>query len=63
MPIRSKTPLPVSTVEWMPSESIAELPVIPATMNFVVAIAAFEAMAPYTARLDSAMKSIFRDKG
>jgi hypothetical protein len=48
-------PLPVSTIEWMPSESIAELPVIPATTNFVTAIPRFDAMAAYTAVFDSAI--------
>ena len=46
MPTSSSTPLPVSTSEWMPSESIAELPVTPATTNLVTAIATFAAMAP-----------------
>jgi hypothetical protein len=36
----------VSTAEWMPSDSIAELPVIAATTNFVAAIATFAAIAP-----------------
>jgi hypothetical protein len=30
--------LPVSTSEWTPSDSIAELPVNAAAMNFVIAI-------------------------
>jgi hypothetical protein len=28
----------VSTIEWIPSDSIAELPVIKAAVNFVIAI-------------------------
>ena len=40
MPTSSSTPLPVSTAEWMPSDSIAELPVMPATIqNFITATA------------------------
>src|SRR6476661_1840378 len=55
MPRSSKPPLPVSTSEWIPSESIAELPVKPAAMNFVIAIAKLPAIAAYTALLDSAI--------
>jgi hypothetical protein len=33
----------------MPSDSMAELPVINAAMNFVAAMSRFDAMAPYTA--------------
>ena len=39
-------PLKVSTAEWIPSDSIAELPVMPATTNLVAAIAMLAAMAP-----------------
>jgi hypothetical protein len=38
--------LNVSTAEWIPSDNIAELPVMPATMNLVTAIATFAAIAP-----------------
>jgi hypothetical protein len=38
----------------MPSDNIAELPVTPATANFMTAIATFAAIAPYIALLDSA---------
>jgi hypothetical protein len=38
--------LPASTVEWIPSDSIAELPVTPAAMNLVTAMATFAAIAP-----------------
>lgn len=38
--------LPVSTAEWMRSLSIAELPVILATMNLVMAMATLALMAP-----------------
>ena len=55
MPTSRRMPLPVSTIEWIPSESIAELPVMPATTNFVTAIARFDAMAAYTAVFDSAI--------
>lgn len=46
MPTSSRNSLPVSTVEWIASDSIAELPVMPATMNLVVAIATLAAIAP-----------------
>jgi hypothetical protein len=46
MPMRSRTSLPVSTLEWIPSEIMAELPVKLATMNLVPAIARFAAIAP-----------------
>lgn len=46
MPTSNKTPLPVSTAEWMPSDSMAELPVMPATANLVAAIATLAAIAP-----------------
>jgi hypothetical protein len=36
----------VSTVEWNPSDSMAELPVMPATTNFVAAIPTLAAIAP-----------------
>ena len=39
----------------MPSDNMAELPVTPATMNLVTAIAEFDAMAAYMAALDSLM--------
>jgi hypothetical protein len=38
MPYNNSPWLPVSTTEWMPSESMAELPVIKAAINFVMAI-------------------------
>ena len=46
--------MPVSTSEWMPSEIIAELPVIAAAMNLMVAIARFPTIAAMIAFLDSA---------
>jgi hypothetical protein len=46
VPTSSSRPLPVSTAEWMPSDSMAELPVMPATTNFVTAMATLAAMAP-----------------
>src|SRR4051812_30414851 len=56
MPIRSSPPLPISTIEWIPSDNIAELPEMEAAINFVTAIAKFAPIAPYTAILDSAIK-------
>jgi hypothetical protein len=46
MPNSSSTPLPESTIEWIPSDSMAELPVTPAAMNLVIAMAPFAAIAP-----------------
>ena len=46
MPTSSSTPLPVSTIEWMPSESIAELPVAAAPTNFIAAMATLAPIAP-----------------
>jgi hypothetical protein len=46
MPTSSNTPLKVSTAEWMPSDSIAELPVMPATTNLVAAMATLAPIAP-----------------
>jgi hypothetical protein len=46
-------PLPVSTTEWMPSESIAELPVNAAATNFVVAIRRFPIIAAKIAVIDA----------
>ncbi len=57
MPTSSSSPSPVSTVEWMPSESIAELPVAAAPTNFITAMAALAAIAPKTATRDSATKA------
>jgi len=37
--------LPVSTSEWMPSDSMAELPVTPAATNLVTAMAKLPAIA------------------
>src|SRR5450432_1176692 len=51
MPYSSSTSLTVSTSEWMPSLSIAELPVSTAAMNFVRAIARFAASATRTTLL------------
>ena len=45
-PTSSSTPLSVSTAEWMPSDNIAELPVMPAAMNLVTAMATLAPMAP-----------------
>src|SRR5665647_798434 len=47
-------PLPVSTREWIPSEIIAELPVIAAATNLIVAIARFPMIAATIAFFDSA---------
>ena len=38
----------MSTTEWIASENIAELPVIPAAMNFVMAISRFPMKAATT---------------
>jgi len=46
MPTSSSAPLPVSTSECTPSDSMAELPVMPATTNLVTAMATLAAMAP-----------------
>jgi hypothetical protein len=55
---RSSTPLKQSTVEWIASDSIAELPDTDATMNLVTAMATFAAIAPNTARLVGAREVI-----
>jgi hypothetical protein len=52
MPTMSKTPLPLSTTEWMPSDNMAELPVTPAAASFVTAMAKFAAIAATTAFLE-----------
>ena len=52
-PSSNKTPLPVSTTEWMASDSMAELPVKAAAVNLVAAIARLPAMAAITAVRDS----------
>ncbi len=46
--------MPVSTSEWMPSEIIAELPVMAPAMNLITAMAALPMIAATTAFLDSA---------
>src|SRR5262249_54022272 len=46
---KSKSSLPLSTTEWIPSENSAELPLAAAAMNLVTAIARFAPNAPYTA--------------
>jgi hypothetical protein len=53
MPNSIKPPLPVSTSEWIPSESIAELPVKPAAINLVMAIVRFPGIAAMIDSLDS----------
>src|SRR5262252_9742423 len=62
-PTSSSSPSPVSTSEWMPSESIAELPVAAAPANFIAAMAAFAAIAPKTASFDSAMAETRSKRG
>src|SRR6266550_5455680 len=52
-PNSSSPPFPVSTNEWMPSESIAELPVKKAATNLVAAMARLPAIAAKIAVLDS----------
>jgi len=47
--------LKVSTAECTPSDNMAELPVMPATVNFVMAIATLAPIAPYIARLEPAI--------
>ena len=53
-PWKSRTPLPVSTREWMPSEIIAELPVNAAATNLMTAMARLPMIAAMMAFLDSA---------
>ncbi len=53
-PWKRSPPLPVSTREWMPSEIMAELPVIAPATNLMAAMAAFPAIAATTAVLVSA---------
>src|SRR5258705_12950654 len=53
-PNKSNAPLPVSTSEWIPSDSIAELPENVAATNLVTATATFPMMAATIATLDSA---------
>jgi hypothetical protein len=45
-------PLPVSTSEWMPSATIAELPVRPAATNLMIATMRLPTTAATTAILD-----------
>jgi hypothetical protein len=45
-PSNRRTWLPVSTAEWMPSESMAELPVKLAATNLVTAMSRLAPMAP-----------------
>src|SRR5258708_35513706 len=52
-PRSSSPPFPVSTSEWMPSESMAELPVKKAATNLVAAMARLPAIAAKIAVLDS----------
>jgi len=52
MPCRSSNPLPVSTRECTPSESIAELPVTAAAANFVAAMHRLPAIAAYTTAVE-----------
>src|SRR5258708_21725743 len=52
-PSSSSPPFPVSTSEWMPSESMAELPVKKAATNLVAAMARLPAIAAKIAVLDS----------
>ena len=47
LPWRSRTWFPVSTKEWMPSENMAELPVIKAAANLVTAMRLLPARAAY----------------
>ena len=42
----------MSTVEWIPSENIAELPVIVAATNLVTAMAKFPIIAAITVKVD-----------
>src|SRR5581483_2868413 len=59
-PIHRRTPSPVSTSEWMPSEVIAELPVRAAAANFTAAIARFAATAASTAiRRDGVVTGLY----
>ncbi|OPX63569.1 MAG: hypothetical protein A4E30_00606 [Methanomassiliicoccales archaeon PtaB.Bin215] len=44
-PRSSSTPFPVSTMEWIPSEIMAEEPVMAAAMNLTTAMARFPMMA------------------
>jgi hypothetical protein len=53
MPKSIKPPLPVSTTEWIPSVSIAELPVKADAINFVTAIKRFPMIAAKIAVFDS----------
>src|ERR1044072_3011978 len=57
-PIINNSPLPVSTIEWMPSESIAELPEKKAAVSLVAAIARLPAIAAKTAVLDSSVMAV-----
>jgi hypothetical protein len=44
-PSSSRNSLPVSTAEWIPSATIAALPVMPATMNLATAMPRLAAIA------------------
>src|ERR1044072_7653773 len=52
MPCRSRNPLPVSTRECTPSDSIAGLPVTAAAINFVAGMPRLPAMAAYTTAIE-----------
>lgn len=45
----------VFAAEWTPSDNMAELPVIPATMNFITAMATPAPVAPLIASLECAI--------
>ncbi len=45
MPKSTRKPLPESTMEWMPSEIMADEPEMAAAMNLTMPTAMFEAMA------------------
>ena len=56
-PNSNSTWFPVSTTEWMPSDSIAELPVMAAATNLVTAISALPARAARMTGFDEAAMS------
>ena len=55
IPTSTSRPLKVFNAECTPSDSMAELPVMPATVNFVTAMATLAPIAPWIARLECAI--------
>jgi hypothetical protein len=60
MPSSSSISFNVSTIECIPSDTIAELPVTPAAINLVAAISKLAASALYNGNLDEAISGMLQ---